>query len=107
MDVTSLERWLHRASMRLRGFFRGGRLDRDLDEELRYHLEKLIEDNITRGMSPEAARRQALIAIGGLEQRKEECRDARRIRPVEEIRQDLGYAVRTLVNAPAFAVAAV
>ena len=107
MDVTSLERWLHRASMWLRAFFRGGRLDRDLDEELRYHVEKLIEDNITRGMSPEAARRQALIAIGGLEQRKEECRDARRIRPVEEIRQDLGYAVRTLVNAPAFAVAAV
>jgi predicted permease len=93
--------------MRLRALLRGGSLDRDLDEELGYHLERLTDDNIARGLSAETARRQALIAIGGVERRKEECRDARGIRLVDEIRRDLGYAVRTLVNAPAFAVAAI
>jgi hypothetical protein len=106
MDITTtLQRWLHRASMRLRAVFCGGRLDRELDEE-RYHLHQLIEHNVARGLSPHAARRQALIAVGGVEQRKEECRDARRIRLIEEIRQDLRYAVRTLAGAPAFGIAA-
>ena len=107
MNIPSLERWLHRASMRLRALFGGGRLDRDLDDELRYHLDQLIEDHIARGLSPEAARRQALLAIGGVEQRKEECRDARGIRLVEEIRQDLRYALRTLVSAPTFGITAI
>jgi hypothetical protein len=93
--------------MRLRALFRSGRLDRDLDEELRYHLDNLIEDHTARGLSPEAARRQALIAIGGVEQRKEECREARRVRVIEEIRQDAGYALRTLVGVPAFSAAAI
>ena len=69
------ERWLHVVAMRVRSLFRGAALDRDLDEELQSHLERLIEDNVARGMSPESARRAALIAMGGVQQRKEECRD--------------------------------
>jgi predicted permease len=107
MGITSLERWLHRASMRLRALIRGGSLDRDLDEELGYHLDKLVEDYVARGLAPDAARRRALLDIGGVQQRKEECRDARRIRLIEEVRQDLGYALRTLRRAPAFATAAI
>src|SRR4029453_810816 len=107
MGITSFERLLHRTAMRVRALFRGGSLDRELDEELRYHLDRLIEENVARGMAPDAARRRALIAIGGLQQRKEECRDTRRIRLIEEVVQDLGYAVRTLRRAPAFATAAI
>jgi len=107
MTITSVERWLHRTSMRVRAFFRGGRLDRELDEELGYHLDRLIEENVARGLTPDAARRQALVAIGGVEQRKEQCRDARRIRLADEIRRDLGYTLRMLRRAPAFATAAI
>ena len=107
MSITSVERWLHRMSMQLRALFRGGRLDRELDEELGYHLDRLIEENVARGLTPDAARRQALMAIGGVEQRKEQCRDARRIRLADEIRQDLGYTLRMLRRAPAFATAAI
>ena len=77
------------------------RLDRELDEELGYHIDGSIEANVARGLSPDAARREALLAIGGVEQRKEECRDARRIRLVEDLVQDVRYAVRTLRRSPA------
>ena len=107
MSITSVERWLHRTSMQLRALLRGGRLDRELDEELGYHLDRLIEENVARGLTPDAARRQALMAIGGVEQRKEQCRDARRIRLADEIRRDLGYTLRMLRRAPAFATAAI
>ena len=68
------ERWLHVFTLRVRALFRGRALDDDLDEELKWHFEHLVDANIERGMSPEAARRAALIAMGGVQQRKEECR---------------------------------
>ena len=104
MDVS---RWLSRASMRLRALFRGAALDCELDEEFRFHLEHLIEENLARGLSPEAARREAMLAIGGMEQRKEECRDARRVRMIEDFFQDVRYAARTLGRSPAFTIASV
>jgi predicted permease len=93
--------------MRLRALFRGGALDRDLDEELQFHLERLVETNRERGLSPEDARREALLAIGGLEQRKEECRDTRRVRLFQDLLRDLVYALRTLRRAPAFTTASI
>src|SRR6266516_4092990 len=86
---------------------RSGRLDRDMDEELRFHLERLIEDNIAAGMRPEEARFATLRAFGGVEQIKEACRDARRTRFVEDLWQDLRYGLRTLRKNPGFSVAAV
>ena len=71
------ERWLHVITMRVRALFRGRALDADLDEELQCHVDHLIEANIERGMPPEAARRAALVAMGGVQQRKEECREIR------------------------------
>jgi putative ABC transport system permease protein len=101
------ERWLYRISMRLRSLFRSTTLDRELDDELRDHIEHLIEANEARGMAPDVARREALLAIGGLERRKEECRDSRGTRLLEDLLQDFRYAIRTLRHTPAFTVAAV
>ena len=103
----SVPRWCYRASMRLRSLLRGDALDRDLDEELQFHLEQLVQANLARGLSPEAARREALLSIGGVEQRKEECRDARRVRWAGDLLQDVRYAARTLRRTPVFAATSI
>ena len=81
---------------------RGRRLEHQLDAELRDHVERQVADFVRGGMSSTEARRQALIAIGGLEQAKEECRDARGTMWVEQIGHDVIYAVRQLRRQPAF-----
>ena len=68
-----IPRWVYRASMRLRSLFRGTALDRELNEELQFHVDHLIETYVARGLSPDAARREALLVIGGVEQRKEDA----------------------------------
>src|SRR6266542_157138 len=103
----AIPRWCYRVSMRLRSLVHAGTLDRELDEELQFHVDRLVEAHLARGLSPEAARREALLAIGGIEQRKEECRDARRVRFIEDVLQDLRYAARTLRRAPAFTTASI
>ena len=101
------DRWLHVLTMRVRALFRSRALDDDLDEELRWHVEHLVDANIERGMSPEVARRAALVAMGGVQQRKEQCREVRGINLVEQCAQDVRYAVRSLSHAPAFTLAAI
>jgi hypothetical protein len=71
-----------------------------MDEELRFHLEHKIEEGIARGLSAEEARRHALQAMGGLEQRKEEIRDARRIHWLTDFVDDARYASRSLRRTP-------
>ena len=87
--------------------FRRSELNRELDEELRFHLEREVEENIRRGMSPEGARRRAMVSFGGVEQIKEECRDVRGGRFLEDLWQDLRYSLRMLVKHPSFTVVAV
>ena len=101
------DRWLHVLTMRVRALSRSRALDDDLDEELRWHVEHLVDANIERGMSPEVARRAALVAMGGVQQRKEQCREVRGINLVEQCAQDVRYAVRSLRHAPAFTLAAI
>lgn len=98
---------LRRALARLSAFFRKRALDRDLDAELAAHLEMAIEDNIARGLPPGEARRQALLHFGGVEQAKEQHREARGLMNLDILLQDLKYTLRTLGRDPGFTTVAV
>jgi predicted permease len=97
------EHWLYTMPLRLRSLLRRSRVEQELDEELQGHVDRLTQANIESGMAPEEARRAALRAMGGVEQHKEECRDARGVRFVEELVADLRYALRSLRRTPALA----
>jgi predicted permease len=81
--------------------------DDELDRELRDHLARQIADYTAGGMSRAEAERRARIALGGVDQVKESCRDVRRWRRIEDFATDVRYALRTLRKNPAFATAAI
>ena len=92
--------------LRLRSICKRNRLERELDDELQFHLDRQIEENIAAGMGIAEARHAALRAFGGLDQRKEECRDARRVNMFDNFVQDLRYALRGLGRDPMLAATA-
>ncbi len=100
-------RWTSKLRLRLRSLFRATRVEQELDEELQYHLDRLVDEYIAKGMSREEARYAARREMGAIEPRKEECRDARGLALVDSIRQDLTYALRTLRRSPGFATVAI
>ena len=87
---------------KLRALLRKSEMERDLDDELRFHIEQQTEQNIRLGMNPEEARRNASKAFGGVEQAKERSRDARGVRWIGDLWQDLRYGARTLVKNSGF-----
>ena len=91
-----MEHWWFTVPLRLRSILRGRRVEQELDEELQFHLEHKIEEGIANGLSPEEARYAAMRAMGGLEQRKEEMRDMRRIHWLTDFVDDVRYAIRSL-----------
>lgn len=98
-----MARWLRRLG---RLAFRRG-VERDMDEELRLHLELEIADRVARGMPADAARRSALAEFGGVEHTKEAARDARGFRFLDDLTRDIRYAQRALGRTPVFTLAAV
>src|SRR5712671_4956059 len=97
-----------RTSMqRLAALFRRRRLENDLDEELRSHLEMAVDLNRGKGMTTEDARREALRSFGGVEQTKEIYRDQRGLPMIETTLQDLRFGLRMLRRSPGFSILAI
>jgi putative ABC transport system permease protein len=91
----------------LRTLLRRRAVEKDLDEEMRFHLEMETRKLIERGLPPERARREALLSFGGVERHKEACRDETGAPVVETLLQDLRYGARGLRRNPVFAAAAI
>lgn len=94
--VKGLRRWLQRFS----GLFRKRPRDAEFAAELESNLQLHIEDNLRAGMTPEAARRDALMKLGGVEQTKENYRDRRGLPRVEALFQNLRFGSRMLLKSP-------
>ena len=99
--------WLRTLLSRCTAFFVTRKLDGELDEELGSHIEFAIQENLSRGMSDEDARTTALRQFGGVTQIKESYRLRRGLPLLDTLAQDIRFAARQMMRAPAFAAVAV
>jgi len=100
-------RWYYKLPLRLRSIFHKNRAELDLSEELQFHLQNQIDEYVAQGMNPKEARHTALRSLGGIEQTKEECRDARKVNLIENFLQDARFGLRMLRRSPGFSLLAI
>jgi len=92
---------------RLRSLLLRNTAESELNEELRFHFEQLVEQHVQSGLPRQEALRRARLAFGGLDQIKEECRDARGVHVLETLLQDIRFSMRVLLRSPSFTIVAV
>ena len=100
-------RALDKVYLCLRSLFARHSIESELDEELRFHLDQLVEEEIAAGVPTGEARRSALRKMGGVSQLQEECRGMRRLNLFDDFMKDLQYGGRSLRRSPGFAALAV
>jgi putative ABC transport system permease protein len=101
------EHWMFTIPLRLRSLFQSAQADQELDDELRDHLERKTQEYVAQGVTQEEAHRRARLDLGGIEQTKEKCRDARRVNWIQDFVQDLHVGLRLLHKSAGFTVVAI
>src|SRR5215831_2555560 len=94
--------WFDALTLSLRSLFRRGRVERELDAELQFHLEQDIAEHVAAGRSPDEARAEALRAFGSVASAKDACRESLGLRTIDSVRYDIYHTARTLLRQPLF-----
>ena len=100
-------RWYYKLPLRLRSIFHKNQTELELSEELQFHLQNQIDEYVAQGMNPKEARHAAFRSLGGIEQAKEECRDARKVNLIDNFLQDVRFGLRILRRSPGFSILAI